>query len=204
VMTSQIIQSRIQVNRKGENSTEGVLAFLKQEEVLKLLWVSKASLDRRQSFVLITQGIFTEPIQFDDMMMVELDSILLLRIEPQLSLFNNKACCLSTVVVKTSTDLEWQELWFDPIDSSSIDSPVDVLYRLRSWVQPYNRDFTTMELDSNQFYLTEKTEIPQNLNLSRWPEGIPRPAENSNLFKLGSFGLNVVSTVLGTSTANVI
>jgi hypothetical protein len=145
-----------------------------------------------------TQGIFTEPIQFKDMLIADLDAILLIKIEPQLSLFKDKACCLAAVTIKTTHDIEWPELWFDPIDNS-IDSPLDVLYRLRSWVQPYKRDFTSMDND-NQYYLTDK---PENINLSRWPKGIPRPDENSGLFKLGSFGLDMVSTVLGASTANV-
>jgi hypothetical protein len=197
-MAAVILQSRVQVNRKEDTETSGILALIQQGPKIQLLWVPKASLDRKQLGLFHSQGILEHPEALNQVFMVELDSILCLTMEPQLSLFQNKACCLTMVTVKTTDERVWPALWFDPIENA-IDSPLDVLYRMRHWVLPFKRDFVSVEEGSQDFYLTDKVQT----HASRWPVGIPKPDENSPLFKMSAMGLDVVSTLLGTSTANV-
>jgi hypothetical protein len=195
---AHILQSRIQVNRKDETETPGILALIQQGAKIQLVWVPKASLDRRQLGLFHSQGMLENPASLSHVLIVELDLILCLTMEPQLSLFQNKACCLTAVTVKTTDEVVWPALWFDPIENT-VDSPLDVLFRMRHWVLPFKRDFVSVEEGSQDFYLTDKVQS----HASRWPAGIPKPDENSPLFKMSAAGLDVVSTLLGTSTANV-
>jgi hypothetical protein len=135
------------------------------------------------------------------MLSIDLESILSVKLSPQLSLYQNRACCLTTLTIQPSEGFQsWPTLRFDPYENT-IDSLHDILKTLGGWFELTQRGLTAIDKDSNIYYVTDTLEKP--ISNSRWPSGLPKPVEDSQLFKIGSIGLGVVSSLLGTQTANV-
>jgi hypothetical protein len=190
----KILQSRPHVVRKSDTETIGILALAMKEQKIYFVWVSSSDLHQ------------AEILQFRDLgnlelrenvthYEAELDSIAVLRIDPQLSLYEDKACCLTSLVLCTERE-SWPELWFNPINMQ-VDSPVDILYLIRSWIRSFKRDLVSLEDGTHDYYLTEQLQPMTEFINPQWRE------KEGLANKLGSFGLGVVSTLFGTPVANV-
>ncbi|KAJ3273558.1 GTPase activating protein [Terramyces sp. JEL0728] len=182
---------------------DGVLALVTDKVNITLAWIALESLNREQL------NLFHIPKQTGlvDLKQIEsfitpVDSIVSVSLEPELSVYNNKACCLVAITVFFTTeageDSQWPALVFNPT-SLGIQSVSDVHSMLRRWLRPFKRDLMYLDDGKNRYYLTDKL---QNIVTDKWPAGIPQPPEDSSVYKIGAFGFGVVSSLLGSPTAH--
>ncbi|KAJ3320384.1 GTPase activating protein [Boothiomyces sp. JEL0866] len=182
---------------------DGILALVTDKVNVTLAWIVLESLNREQL------NLFHIPKQSGlvDLKQIEsfstpVDSIISISLEPELSVYNNKACCLVAMTVfftaESGEESQWPALIFNPT-SLGIQSVADVHSMLRRWLRPFKRDLVYLDDGKNRYYLTDKL---QNIVTEKWPAGIPQPPEDSSVYKIGAFGFGVVSSLLGSPTAH--
>ena len=184
----KIVKSRPNVERKTDKDSLGIFAIAVADNIVKVVWVNSMSLTYPDlmEFKNLGNVILTPSMDF---MMVNLDDISVFKFEPQLSLYQDRACCLTTVTID-----DWPTLWFNP-SNGHVDSPMDLIYTLRSWFRFFKRDLVLLE--ERTYCLTDKLEPLQEVLQPEWQQ-------RSSIGTLGSFGLGLVSTFFGSTAAHVV
>jgi hypothetical protein len=183
---AEILSFRRNVTKQGNEPTKGILALVSEAGNVMLVWISNQLLGTTH----FKKG---GQISLNICDHVNIDSISMIKLIPELSLHGEIACCLCSIVVSIDCENDWQSLLCEPI-GSKIDSPSDILLLLRIWFRPYNRDLVSPDPESYCYYFTE--------NLMFLDEKyFEQPARGSGLNALKSFGLEVVSALLGSPAA---
>ena len=183
----KIVKSRPNVERKGNSDSVGIFAMGVDNGIVKLIWVDSAGLSYSDLMEFKNLGSI-ELLPSMDFSISDLDDISVFRFEPQLSLYQDRPCCITTLKID-----DWPQLWFNPIHGH-IDGPLDVVYFLRSWTRAFQRDLVNLE--GQTYSLTDKLEPIPELIPPVWQQ------RSAAAGTLGSFGLGLVTTFFGSSAAH--
>ena len=184
----KIVKSRPNVERKTDKDSLGIFAIAVENNIVKVIWINSMTLNYPDLMEFKNLGnINLTPSM--DFIITDLDEISVFKFEPQLSLYQNRACCLTTLKID-----DWPQLWFNPTNGH-VDAPLDLIYLLRSWFRAFKRDLVLLE--SRTFTLTDKLEPMPELTQPAWQQ-------KSGIGSLGSFGLGLVSTFFGSTAAHAV
>jgi hypothetical protein len=128
-----------------------------------------------------------------------------LSISPQLTLHRGSEACLVQLRLQRGTgDQEPDfppELWFEEKYA-----PKDILKYFVEALQPLNKTLVESSSSKNVYELAEllsstasssSSTTDPHKPLKKWPENLPAPGPDSALYKAGSLGVNLLSSVLG-------
>ncbi|KNC98681.1 uncharacterized protein SPPG_06364 [Spizellomyces punctatus DAOM BR117] len=144
-----------------------------------------------------------------------LDDIQTIGIANELTLADGAEICLVRLIVTlTFEGAQLPDLWFEKDESGRAPSIVDVETELRGWFSAIGKDLVRRNQDdeerpsSSTPYLYDlrpkSNEVTRPESPHRWPEGWPSIPQGSTIHRIGTYGFNVVTNIVGQPMADKI